>query len=151
MIAIKNIFVIPILSLVFLGACSDNPVSDDEHGHEDVAGLALSIGGEEIVVVSDATVTGKITVLEGQESGEITVEWRDSDGAHLHDEDLDDHLSLGAVVENEAVAEFDQHTGQPRWEFNIHAGDKGTTTLELQLFNVDHVDFRTPPIEITIK
>jgi hypothetical protein len=137
------------LLALFLISC-DNPVEDD-HDHADIQGLVLMMEGQELVVVEDATVTGSITVAEGQETPGITVEWRDGDGEHFHDEDLDPDLTLEHASINEAIAEFGQHEGDDRWTFHIHGESAGSTSIELQLFNVDHVDFRTPPIPIVVE
>ncbi len=145
--SIKNY--LPFFALaLFLVAC-DNPVEDD-HEHADVQGMVLMVGTTELVVVENGVVTGSITVQAGQQSEDFTVEWRDADGEHFHDEDLDPDLTIGHVVANEAVAEFGQHEEDDRWTFHIHGESVGTTTIELQLFNVDHVDFRTPAIPIVV-
>ena len=135
--------------LVGLAACADNPVQD-EHSHADIAGLALEMDGQEIVVVANAQVTGSIMVPVGEETAEITVEWRDPDGNHFHDEDLDAELSLGHANNDESIATFEQHAGGSRWTFHIHGESAGATSIELQLFNVDHIDFRTPSIPIEV-
>jgi hypothetical protein len=131
------------LMATVLAACDSNPAGEHEHGHADIAGLVLEMDGQEVVEVANAQVTGTIVVQAGEESPDITVEWRDSDGDHFHDEDLDEDLTLGHVVANESVATFEHHAG-------IHGEGAGNTTVELQLFNVDHVDFRTPPIPIEV-
>lgn len=139
-----------VLMATVLAACDSNPAGEDEHSHADIAGLALEMDGQEVVEVANAQVTGKIVVQAGEESPDITVEWRDSDGDHFHDEDLDEDLTLGHIVADESVAAFEHHAGDNRWVFHIHGEGTGNTTVELQLFNVDHVDFRTPPIPIEV-
>ena len=135
--------------LLGLSACADNPVEDD-HDHAAIEGLGLLMSGQEVVVVANAQVSGTITVQAGQESPAILVEWRDADGNHFHDEDLDPVLSLGHTNNDETVATLEQHAGEGRWIFHIHGESPGTTSIELQLFNNDHVDFRTPSIPIEV-
>ena len=133
-----------------LVACDSNPV-DEEHGHEAVEGLSLTMGGVEIVVVEAGVVTGQISVESGQETPDIFVEWRDPDGEHFHEDDLEDHLTLGHLITGVTdIAEFEHHSDDPRFSFHIHGENVGTTTIELQLFNNDHIDFRTPSIPIVV-
>lgn len=147
----QKIIIASFVALIGFSACDSNPVTDT-HEHADVEGLALLVGGVEIVVVEDGQVTGQIDASAGQETAEILVEWRDHDGNHFHDEDLDERLTLGHKFMGDTdIAEFEQHSGTPRFSFHIHGVASGSTSMELQLFNVDHVDFRTPSIPILVQ
>ena len=140
------------LAGAFLTACDDNPVDeDDDHDHAEVEGLVLIMNGATLVTVEDGEVSGHIHLAPGEESDLIRVEFMDGDGDEIHDEDLGDEFSLGHDIEDESIAEFEQHDEDGRWAFHIHAEAAGETDLTLMLMHNDHADFRTPAIEIHVE
>lgn len=152
----KNKFSIPVLAIAgtlllsLMAGCDGNPVDDDDHDHAEVEGLALILNGVEIYrvlegVVSCTPATCGVTVAEGQETALITVEFLDHDGDEIHADDLDDDFSLGHVIADASIAEFEQHAGDGKWSFHVHGEAAGQTRMQLQLLHVGHADFTTPP------
>lgn len=143
-----GIAVIVFLIMSGLVACS-NPAEDDhEEEHADAEGLALVIGGEEVVRVEDAEVTGSLTVEAGETTSDITVEFFDHDGDEVHTEDLDEEFSLGVVVQGSDIVTV-AYPG--RWTFTLQGDEAGDTAIRVQLLHDDHPDFTTPDISVTVE
>lgn len=64
-----------------VGAC-ENPVSHEED-HAEPDGLVLRASGTEVVRISDAGVTGALTVAAGAQSPELTVTFIDHEGSDI--------------------------------------------------------------------
>ena len=134
-----------------LSAC-DNPVDDDHDDHAEVHGLLLELNGVEVYRVLEGQVTCAqtpcgITVVEGEETALISVEFLAEDGDHIHGEDLDEAFGLGYEIADPSVAEFEQHDEDGKWRFHIHGEQAGETRMQLQLLHNNHADFTTPPLE----
>ena len=143
-----GVAVIVFLIMSGLVACS-NPAEDDDHDeHADAEGLVLVLGGEEVVRVQEAEVTGSLTVEAGETTSDITVEFLDHDGDEVHAEDLDSEFSLGVEVRGSEIVTV-ANTG--RWTFTLHGDEAGDTTIRVQLLHDDHPDFTTPDISVTVE
>lgn len=141
-----------LLLAVGLTACDDNPVDDDgDDEHASVEGLAVRLNGIVVYQVLEGAVTCAsapcgITVTEGEETALIRVEFLDRDGDEIHAEDLDEDFSLGYEIEDESIAQFEQHEDDGKWNFHILGAQEGETNMQLQLLHVGHADFTTPPL-----
>ena len=142
-----GVAVIVFLLMSGLVACS-NPAEDDHEEHPDVAGLTLVLGGEEVVRVANAEVTGTLTVEAGETTSDITVEFLDEDGNEVHVEDLDEELSLNVDIRGSEIVTV-ASTGQ--WTFTLEGDEAGDTAIRIQLLHDDHADFTTPDIPITVE
>lgn len=155
-----RIFVIALIAGAF-AACDSNPIEDDddhEHTLSDIYRLELVMNGQEIVVIEENELTGgdpgRIVVEEGEETPLISLEAFDEDGDEIHLDELDDEYFLEAGIEDETIAEFEQHEEDGRWAFHIHGRAAGATTLELDLMhNPDnpHSDYTTPEIPVEVE
>ncbi len=133
-----------------LTACS-NPAEDDEDHDEhaeEIEGVALVLGDDEVVEVLDAGVTGSLSVEEGETTGEITVEFLDHDGEEVHAEDLDDEFSLGVEVQGDEIVTV---AYPERWTFTLHGDEAGDTAIRVQLLHDGHADFTTPDIPVKVE
>ena len=143
-----GIAVIVFLLMSGLVACS-NPAEDDhEEEHAEAEGLVLVLGGEEVVRVEEAEVTGSLTVGAGETTSDITVEFLDEDGNEVHVEDLDEELSLNVDIRGSEIVTV-ASTGQ--WTFTLEGDEAGDTAIRIQLLHDDHADFTTPDIPITVE
>ena len=143
-----GVAVIVFLIMSGLVACS-NPAEDDDHDeHADAEGLVLVIGGEEVVRVQEAEVTGSLTVEAGETTSDIEVEFLDHDGHEVHGEDLDEEFSLGVEVRGSEIVTV-ASTG--RWTFTLHGDEAGDTAIRVQLLHEGHADFTTPDISVTVE
>ena len=142
-----GVAVIVFLIMSGLVACS-NPAEDDDHEHADAEGLVLVLGGEEVVRVEEAEVTGSLTVGAGETTSDITVEFFDHDGHEVHAEDLDEEFSLGVEVRGSEIVTV-AYTG--RWTFTLQGDEAGDTAIRVQLLHDDHPDFTTPDISVTVE
>ena len=143
-----GVAVIVFLLMSGLVACS-NPAEDDhEEEHAEAEGLVLVLGGEEVVRVEEAEVTGSLTVGAGETTSDITVEFLDEDGNEVHVEDLDEELSLNVDIRGSEIVTV-ASTGQ--WTFTLEGDEAGDTAIRIQLLHDDHADFTTPDIPITVE
>ncbi len=138
--------VLTITALFLVSACN-NPVEHSDDEHAEVFGFIFLMGGNEVVTVRDAVVTGSLAVGQGATTDPIEVEFTDEDGDHVHGEDLDDEFSLNVAVADEGMITISE-TG--RWTFTITGVEAGETTLTVALMHGDHADITTPPIPVTI-
>ncbi len=132
-----------------LAACS-NPAEDDDHDDhaEEIEGVALVLGGDEVVEVLEAEVTGSLSVDEGETTDDITVEFLDHDGEEVHAEDLDEEFSLGVEVQGSEIVTV-ANTGQ--WTFTLRGDEAGDTAIRVLLLHDGHADFTTPDIPVTVE
>ena len=142
-----GVAVIVFLIMSGLVACS-NPAEDEDEEHAEVEGLVLVLGGEEVVRVEDAEVTGALTVEAGETTSDITVEFLDEDGNEVHVEDLDEELSLNVDIRGSEIVTV-ASTGQ--WMFTLKGDEAGDTAIRVQLLHDDHADFTTPNISVTVE
>ncbi len=128
----------------------DNPVDNgDDDDHAEADGLRLLLDGAVVYRVLEDQVSCpeepcEIVVTEGEETAVLTVEFLAADGDEIHDEDLDDDVSLGFEMADPAVAEFEQ---DGRWSFRVVGKQAGETKAQLHLMHVDHPDYSTPPTQ----
>ncbi len=143
-----GVAVIVFLLMSGLVACS-NPAEDDhEEEHAEAEGLVLVLGGEEVVRVEEAEVTGSLTVGAGETTSDITVEFIDHDGDEIHAEDLDSEFSLGVEIRGSEIVTV---AYTDRWTFTLEGGDAGDTVIRVQLLHDGHADFTTPDISVTVE
>ena len=129
-----------------LAACKKNPVEPDDD-HAEAEGPVLRMNGVDIVTVKEARVTGGIRVKVGTETDHIEVYFLNHDGNRFQPTSKD--FALGWAMADETVAGVELEAGK-KWDIHIHGKKVGQTTLELRLLHVGHVDFRTPPIPVTV-
>ncbi len=129
-----------------LAACKKNPVEPDDD-HAEAEGLVLRMNGVDIVTVKEGRVTGGISVKVGTETDHIEVYFLEHDGDRFQPTGND--FSLGWAMADATVAEVELEAGK-KWDIHIQGKKVGQTTLELRLLHVGHVDFRTPPIPVTV-
>ncbi len=146
----NGVAVIVFLIMSGLVACS-NPAEDEDEEHAEVEGLVLVLGGEEVVRVAEAEVTGSLTVdIGGEATSDITVGFLDHDGDEVHGEDLDSEFNLRVDIQGGQLVTV-SHTG--RWTFTLQqAGSaEGSTAIRVLLMHGDHADFTTPDISVTVE
>ena len=142
-----GVAVIVFLIMTGLVAC-DNPAEDDHDEHADAEGLVLVIGGEEVVRVEEAEVSGSLTVEAGETTSDITVEFLDHDGHEVHAEDLDEEFSLGVEIQGSEIVTVAYPS---TWTFTLHGDEAGDTAIRVQLLHEGHSDFTTPDIPVTVE
>lgn len=145
-ILFSSIFVLLVISL-FVSGC-DHGHDHDHDVHAEAEGLVLVINGVEIVKVWEGKVTGKITVKTGEETPLIRIFFLDDHQDRFVPEEND--YFFAHEIANTESAEFEQHSSDGKWSFNLKGKAAGNTTIVLKLMHVDHVDFLTPPITIEV-
>ncbi len=130
------------------GCNDDNPVDGDNSVHAEAEGLVLRLNGVEIVRVDSGVVSGAINATEGQQTALIHVRFLDADGDEFLPSSPDFHL--GFTIADLSVIEIEQHAGEV-FDFHVTGLEHGQTSLVVRLIHVDHDDFLTPPIPVTVE
>lgn len=139
-------------TVLVLGACDDDPVSNEEEHHEPV-GMVISSGGVDLVTVNGSTVTGSLTYAAGAESPHLDVEFLADDGDRFTPEDADEWLRV--TIADTDVAEWEQD--EPG-EFggHVHGESAGSTVAVFDLMHgavnsaSAHADYTSPNVPIVI-
>ena len=121
------------------------PIEIHVEDHLEPAGLRLYKGGEVITTVWQGQVSGGVVAGVGRSTGTIQVVFLLEDGDEIIPDDPDFEMQL--VVANGAIATL---TANGPWSFVGHGLVAGGTTFEVKIFHIDHVDWSSPPIPITI-
>lgn len=143
------LFVLTLFSILLLNACG-NPVSDDdEEEHADPVAAELEMNGEVIATYENGDIEGEIEVPEGEETSLITIYFLDDDGDRI-DLDHESELSLDWEVDDDEIAEVEQHEEDGQWSFHIHGESAGSTDVIFSIYHDGHSDFDTGafPIEV---
>lgn len=131
-----------------LVACSNSTSSEEEHS--DPEGFRLKMNGQTVVEqLPGGTLTGEFELETGEETALITIFFLDDDGDEFQPDEPE--FSLGAVFEDEGIAEFEQHEEDGTWSFHIHAEAEGITEMTLQLMHNGHSDFNTQGIHVHVE
>jgi hypothetical protein len=132
-------------------ACDDNPV--DEHGHLDcdhfeAEGFDLVAGGSALHTQFQGAVSGTVTVNAGATITTVEVLWLDTDSLHIVPGSSCDQ-SLRFDIDDDDVIGIQKSPGNP-WALDITGKQVGTTTFRVMVFHVDHADFTSLPIPVTV-
>lgn len=142
-------FVFAILVTGLFAACSNSTSSDHDH-HAEAEGFILTMSGQVVVQqLPGQTLTGEFELEPGEETPLITIAFLDDDGDQFVPEG--DEYSLKATFDDEGIVEFEQHAGDGKWSFHLHAEAVGHTDMTLQLFHNDHSDFNTQKIHVHVE
>lgn len=141
-----------LLLALFVAACGDDPTGMDDDDHAEPEGVQLRLSGATVATYDgdDQAWTGGLTVAVGEETAHIGVIFVDHDGDPIP---LDDDMYLDVVVEDEAIAEFEQD--EPG-EFggHLHGMDVGETEVRFRLMHgavgSGHADFETTGVTATV-
>lgn len=117
-----------------------------DHDHLDVAGFRIIANNEIVAQQSGTTVTGTISIIQGQASSEMTVEFLDPEGFILNINDSDFRLQVDPV--NTAAVTVQSGTG--RWGFRMTGTSTGSTTVTVKLMHGSHADFESRPVSVNI-
>lgn len=127
------------------------PVHVHEHEGEEHEAVGLFMvketNGDTLVTVNGATVTGKISVTNGGETGHIAVTFLADDGDTFTPPA--EHHSLSFVVADTSIAAIEQHAGEP-FSFEVVGKKVGSTTFKVRLLHDDHADYESPDVEIDV-
>ncbi len=122
----------------------------DDQGHGEAVGLALikEATGDTLLKAMNMTVTGAVSLKNGEDTGHLAVRFVDANGIWFTPED--DH-TLGITVGNTEIAEVEQHEGEP-WTIEVKGKKVGSTTFTLSLLHDGHSHYTSPdlPVEVTL-
>lgn len=121
--------------------------SAHDHDHLDIAGFRIIMDNEVIVQQTGTTISGSVSMVTGEMSSWMKVEFRDPDG-HIHIIN-DPDFSLQVVSSNSNVASID-YSQSDKWSFRINAMSDGQAQLTVNLMHGNHADFESRPFNVTI-
>lgn len=138
--------------IISIISCSESDPSEPHHEHLEASGLVLIKSGQRFFkifrgeIVSD---TKKLEVPLGELTDHYSIKFLDEDGEEF-DPPTDPDKSLSWGIEDESIVEVYQEK-QGDWEFHLKGLKVGTTTIELRVLHLDHIEFRTPKIQVEVK
>ena len=112
----------------------------------EVEGLLVSDGGTELVHVWQGNVTGSIDVATGGSTSPLTIEFFTPDSMKFTP-DLAEGFEMRLLDLDTAVATADS-LGHFQFQVNGVAG--GSTSLNVGIFHIDHIDFESPDLPINV-
>ncbi|MBM4159851.1 MAG: hypothetical protein FJ217_02000 [Ignavibacteria bacterium] len=138
-------FFTTLLAIFVINGCQKSVEPDPDHAEAE--GLVLRMNGVDFVTVKEGKVTGKITVKVGTETDHIDIYFLDAGGNRFRPEGSE--FDLGWEFADASIAEVERDEGA-KWEMHVLGKKIGDTTIELRILHAGHVDFRTPPIPVTV-
>lgn len=133
-----------IIGLVSIFAVSCKKAHD--HDHMDIAGFRVVLNNEVVAQQNGTTVTGNLSIVQGQASGEMTVEFLDPEGFILNITDNDFRLQVDPVNTSVLTAQ----AGSGRWGFRLTGITTGSSTITIKLMHGSHADFESRPVSVNI-
>ncbi|MBD3225237.1 MAG: hypothetical protein GF313_10940 [Caldithrix sp.] len=149
---LKFLILSSIVASLILYSCSEStdPHSDDNE-HARGIGIRITSSGQSVVEYEgDGTLTGALTVAEGDLSVPYMFMLIDEDGEAYTPEE--DHHELRFEVADTTVTTVWQHEGEEGgFEFHLQGKNQGETTVVFSVYHEDHPDFvsRDIPAQVT--
>jgi hypothetical protein len=139
------------LAALLLASCDDNPVDDKGHiecDHFEAEGFDLVYVDSTLHSQFQGSVYGTVSVSAGGLLSTVRVLWLDTDSTHVAPAAECDQ-SLAFDVANSSIVGVTQSAANP-WAIDIHGKQAGSTTFRVKIFHVDHADFTSLAIPITV-
>jgi hypothetical protein len=143
-----------LLSLTLLAGtmftgCNNVAANEEEQFEEHFpVGIVLKMNGQDIVRYENGVTDDSITVAAGEETALISVYFLDEDGEEFQPEEAEH--SLAWTIEDDTIAEIEQHAEDGKWSFHVHGVSSGSTTVSFELLHGDHSDFEASGIPIIV-
>lgn len=150
-------------SILWLNGCGEDssPTAAAEE-HYEAEGILLVKDGQTVLKAFkgkvDSTVSQKLVLTIG-ESARYQIQFLNSDGAVIEEPGHEEHSGeteeehdhgFGYEITNTQILSLTRGEDYDEWEFSLLGLTPGNTWLELQVLHVDHVDFRTPKIPVSV-
>lgn len=143
-----------VLMVSLVGCGSDNPTSTQEE-HFEPEGLVLIESGVRFF----RYFRGQIDANDGRHSEieapvGLTPHWSikflDENGAEIDAPNDPDYKFTWSIADPTILAVVQDEGDEGSFEFHLQGLKEGETTIEFQVSHVDHVDFRTIPLEVHV-
>lgn len=157
---IRNLSLVLASAVLFMclaGGCSDDDPLSPQAVHFDAIGMLIYQSGAVVLdyfgpdyTASDQVADlDSITISQGL-NPHYNAKFYDEDG-NIVDPPDDADKYLSAVFDDTSVAELWWHEGEEgEYEFHIRGKKAGQTTVTFQVYHIDHPDFATLPIPLTV-
>lgn len=130
-------------------SCAENPVTPTRTDHSEDRGVILSIGSDTLVRCDSGRVQGGLTVRQGDTTESIDVTFIGEDGTLGVPDEPDHHL--GWNIGDTTIAILVLAPGDSSYRFQLGGRRTGSTTLVVKIVHVDHDDFISPAIPISVE
>ena len=150
----RHRFVLTLVTLLGLtisagiSGCSDNPVSDTDHDHEEPIGLVVYDGDQEVVRVVNSGVAGALTATVSQRSTLYTLKFIAEDGDEFVPDDPD--FTPAALIDNTNILEIERDNATD-WNFYLVGKAPGVATIQFAIRHGGHDDFLSAPVTVNIQ
>jgi hypothetical protein len=149
----KNLFLIPVAAALLLWGAGCSNEGSGENEHAEARGLVLKMADTVVVSVDSLIVTGQLTFPANNQFSNPIAVWFIADDADRDEfrPDEEDEL-LNVVVADTSVASVLWHADatdpDEKWEFHVKGKTAGSTTIQVQIYHVDHPDYTSPAIPV---
>lgn len=150
----KNLFFVSAALLFWSAGCSNEDSGENEHA--EARGLVLKMADTVVVSVDSLIVTGQLTFpANNQFSDPIAVYFiaDDADRDEFRPDEAEELLNV--VVADTMIASVlwnaDAINADEKWEFQIKGKAAGSTSIQVQIYHVDHPDYTSPAIPVVIQ
>lgn len=150
---LSSLLAAALLALATASGCSKNPVQQNGDivcDHVDAEGIRVVSDGAVLAQQWQATVTGGVTLDAGTTRDSLQVLFLATDSTVITGGTLScGDKSLDWTVADSSVVGVRPGTGGP-WSVRLVAKGAGATTLRFIARHVDHADFTSQPIPVTV-
>lgn len=152
----KNIFIIGlfvIFSILLITSCSEEQLTEPQHEHFEAYGIKIMHSDSLYMQVFNAKIDTNyhqsFELVMNTSPQTFTVVFLDEEGKEMsYPDDLEKKLGWVITDTNKVKAKI---SADSKWAFELEPKLPGNTTIEIRLNHIDHPDFKTPLIPITIK
>jgi hypothetical protein len=136
--------------MIVFSSCTDKIPTEPLHEHSETAGLSFYKNDSLYLQILNGKITSSNDKFTFDSGDEIIfkLEMLDELGDKINENELDDDKYLNAEISDTSVAKIEFIN---KLEVKLLTINAGLTEVEFQVKHVDHIDFRTPKIQIHIK
>jgi hypothetical protein len=143
-----------ILAALLVFGCSKNPVKGDDGtpfvcDHVDADGFVVERADSVVAMQWQGTVSGGFLLEAGANLGAMRATFLDQDSARVSVGAGCSDLGLRWEIADTTVAQAGTSNGET-WSFHLWGKARGSTTLRLRIWHVDHADFTSLELPISV-
>ncbi len=115
-----------------------------ESPHAEPEGLVIRSNNIDLLTLWEGVVTGQLNVMFN-DSTDFDVYFLDADSAEFQPDEEDFWLQVPVADPATAVADTTS-----RWNFLVHGLLAGSTTLDVEVWHIDHADYISQPLPVKV-
>lgn len=150
----KNLFFVSAALLFWNTGCSNEDSGENEHA--EARGLVLKMADTVVVSVDSLIVTGQLTFPANNQFSDPIAVWfiaDDADRDEFRPDEPEEILNVVVADTSIAAVTFQPQAVDPdeRWQFQLKGKAAGSTSIQVQIYHVDHPDYTSPAIPVVIQ